>query len=151
MQPIRSYSVRWKICVFIMLAFVNFFFENSFINKCTRKNLAKIPERRRDNSCFWDNVEELTFLNIPWRELWKTLSLLAWSAVNQFNPSACPRSIPRWYEFFLSSNVTLEWRRGGKASFIRCVASPKDWATSPNGWLKVGWGHISRGEKSHPN
>ena len=38
--------ILMKICVFTMLAFIDFFYQNRFINECARKKKAKIPESR---------------------------------------------------------------------------------------------------------
>ena len=43
-----------------MLAFIDFFLSNRFVNKCARKNLAKIPWPVVIE--FLLDVEELTFL-----------------------------------------------------------------------------------------
>ena len=41
--PLRSYLYKWKICVFIILAFIKKN-QNRFINKCARKIKANIQD-----------------------------------------------------------------------------------------------------------
>ena len=49
-----------EICIFIMLSFIKNSSQNQFINECARKNLAKIPEGRKD--FLLGEGEELKFL-----------------------------------------------------------------------------------------
>ena len=54
-SPLRSYLISYKICVTLMLAFIEIFYKNLFTNECARKISAKIQ------SFLWD-VEKFKFL-----------------------------------------------------------------------------------------
>ena len=66
--PLRSYLILRKICVFTMLAFIEIFNKNWFINEYARKKKTKIPKSWNpgisESRSFWWDIEELTFLII---------------------------------------------------------------------------------------
>ena len=64
--PLRSYLILWKICVFIILLFIEIF------NKCARKKKLKT---RSPEVFFLQYIEELTFLIIQYTDLYHIYKL----------------------------------------------------------------------------